>query len=55
MALSIEWIGHSSFKLKGSKTIYIDPWRIPTKSHDGDIILISHNHHDHFSPFDIKD
>ncbi|NQT58577.1 MAG: MBL fold metallo-hydrolase [Bacteroidetes bacterium] len=54
MALFIEWLGHSTFKLMGSKTIYIDPWKIHTPFHDGDIILISHNHHDHFSPYDIK-
>jgi L-ascorbate metabolism protein UlaG (beta-lactamase superfamily) len=54
MALFIEWIGHSTFKLMGSKTIYIDPWKIPATLRDGDIILLSHDHHDHFSPYDIK-
>jgi len=54
MALYIEWIGHSSFKIMGSKTIYIDPWKIPNTLNDSDIILISHEHHDHFSPHDIK-
>ena len=54
MALFIEWIGHSTFKIMGSKTIYIDPWKIPNTLNDGDIILISHDHHDHFSPHDIK-
>jgi L-ascorbate metabolism protein UlaG (beta-lactamase superfamily) len=54
MALCIEWIGHSTFKLLGSKIIYIDPWKIPETLRDGDIILLSHIHHDHFSPHDIK-
>ena len=54
MALFIEWLGHSTFKLMGSKTVYIDPWKIPFSLQDGDIILLSHDHHDHFSPHDIK-
>ncbi len=54
MALYIEWIGHSSFKISGSKKIYIDPWKVSKEMRDGDIILISHPHHDHFSPHDIK-
>lgn len=54
MSITVEWLGHSSFRLTGSRTIYIDPWKIPSRRKDGDVILISHLHHDHFSAYDIK-
>jgi len=39
---------HSSVVLNlGGKTIYIDPWKV-TQSAKADIILITHDHHDHF-------
>jgi len=56
----IHWLGHSSFLFKdvpgeeSAPTIYIDPWRIPDNAPLADIILISHDHHDHFSPGDIN-
>ena len=51
---NIHWLGHDTFKIKaGGKVIYIDPYHIrsPEKA---DLILITHSHHDHFSPEDIK-
>lgn len=51
----IKWLGHSSFKIAGSKTIYIDPWKLADgMGGDGDLILITHDHYDHCSPVDIK-
>ena len=35
-------------------TIYFDPFRLKTESHDADVIFITHSHFDHFSPEDIK-
>lgn len=40
-------MGHSSFRISGEKTIYIDPFRIETGP-PADIILITHDHYDHF-------
>ncbi len=49
----LHWIGHDSFRLDNPVSIYIDPWRLPAESPAADIILVSHEHHDHFSPEDI--
>lgn len=44
----IEWLGHDSFRLTGEKKVYIDPWKITNAAHDADIVLITHDHFDHF-------
>ncbi len=53
MVLKLTWLGHASFKIKGKYTIYIDPWKI-SEADKSNIILITHSHHDHFSPTDIS-
>ena len=45
---------HSSIKISKGKTIYIDPFKIDKELHDADIILITHDHYDHYSPEDIE-
>ena len=51
----ITWLGHSSFKLSGSKIVYIDPWKVPSSARgDGDIVLLTHDHNDHCSPEDVR-
>jgi len=55
MIEKISWLGHASFKIKGSsKTIYIDPWKLKGNPEMADIILIGHSHYDHFSLSDIQ-
>jgi L-ascorbate metabolism protein UlaG (beta-lactamase superfamily) len=49
----ISWLGHSSVRIEGEKTVYIDPWKIKGE-HKADVVLISHSHSDHFSPPDVK-
>lgn len=44
----------SSIKIAGTKTIYFDPLDIEGTPHDADMIFITHEHYDHFSPDDIK-
>ncbi len=47
--LEIFWITHSCFKIKTSKgvVIYTDPYEIQSDAEKADIILASHDHHDH--------
>ena len=50
----LHWLGHASFRLDGPPTIYFDPWRLKGQPPQADVILISHEHHDHCSPQDVK-
>lgn len=45
---------HSSIKIAGSKTLYIDPYGIEGNPKDADYIFCTHSHYDHFSPEDIQ-
>jgi len=51
--VKISWLGHDGFRIKNSKTVYIDPYVMET-GENADIILISHEHFDHCSPSIIK-
>jgi L-ascorbate metabolism protein UlaG (beta-lactamase superfamily) len=53
MIENIHWLGHDSFRLDGSRTVYIDPWKLPAGAPVADLILVTHEHYDHFSPDDI--
>lgn len=54
MTEDIEVFTHSSIRIRsGEGTIYIDPFQMKEEPHDADIVLITHDHYDHFSPDDI--
>ncbi len=54
MIENIKWLGHGSFVIEGPPIIYIDPWRVVKQVFHPDVILISHEHYDHFSVADIS-
>lgn len=43
----------SSIRIAAEKVIYFDPFKITDAAKDADIIFITHEHFDHFSPEDI--
>lgn len=46
-------IAHDTFRIKGSKVIYTDPYKV-SKNDEADIVLLSHEHFDHLSLDDLK-
>lgn len=50
----IEVLTHSSIRIGGEKVIYIDPFQVQKEDRDADMVLITHDHGDHFSPVDLK-
>ena len=51
--LTITWLGHASFRISNSQTIYLDPFQL-LQGPQADMICITHDHFDHCSPDDIK-
>ena len=50
--VKVHWLGHDSFVLEGTKTVVIDPFKA-AGDYEADVLLISHEHHDHLSEDDI--
>ncbi len=50
----ITWLGHDSFRITAPHAVvYIDPWKL-NQAEKADLILITHEHRDHFSPEDVE-
>lgn len=52
--IKLFWTGHDGFRVEHGKTIiYVDPFRLvsPVKA---DVVLITHNHFDHYSKEDVR-
>ncbi|MCH5344188.1 MAG: MBL fold metallo-hydrolase [Acetatifactor sp.] len=53
MLENVRVLCQSCVRIERDKVIYFDPFRVDREYHDADIILITHDHFDHFSPEDI--
>jgi len=53
MLENLYWLGHASFRIVGPPTVYVDPWKLAAGAPKADLVLITHDHHDHFSPDDV--
>ncbi len=53
MLEKLHWLGHDAFRLDASKIIYFDPFKLSPQARKADIILITHEHFDHYSPADV--
>ena len=53
MNIDIDWLGHATFKIKNSVVIYTDPFVLSGED-KADLILITHDHFDHFDKEKIK-
>jgi L-ascorbate metabolism protein UlaG (beta-lactamase superfamily) len=51
----VRLITHSCVRLEASDgfVVYVDPYDVPDEPHDADVVLVTHDHYDHFSPEDI--
>lgn len=53
MIENIDVMAHSSIKIRSDKTIYFDPYLVVGQLHDADIVFLTHDHYDHYSPEDL--
>ncbi|MBQ3077280.1 MAG: MBL fold metallo-hydrolase [Clostridia bacterium] len=50
----VKKLKQAGVRLEKEHVIYIDPFQLITEPHDADYVLITHAHHDHYSPDDLR-
>jgi L-ascorbate metabolism protein UlaG (beta-lactamase superfamily) len=56
MLENLHWLGHDSFRIAdptNGKQIYLDPFKLEKHEPKADLVLITHDHFDHYSPDDL--
>jgi L-ascorbate metabolism protein UlaG (beta-lactamase superfamily) len=53
MPVRITWLGHASVMIESAVTLFIDPWKVGNSLPKAGIILVTHDHSDHYSERDI--
>ncbi|HNY64475.1 MAG TPA: MBL fold metallo-hydrolase [Deltaproteobacteria bacterium] len=55
MPVTVTWLGHASVMIgDGHSVVFIDPWKTGTGLPQADLILVTHEHYDHYSESDIR-
>lgn len=54
MTVRVTWLGHASVMIEAGETVYIDPWKIAESSPRADVVLLTHDHYDHYSENDLR-
>ena len=53
--INVTWFGHASFLITdGDRRVYIDPFVLPPNPKKADIVLVTHEHFDHFNADKIR-
>jgi L-ascorbate metabolism protein UlaG (beta-lactamase superfamily) len=50
MLEKIHFLGHSTFRIDGPPVVYLDPYMLSGEYPKADVILITHEHGDHWTP-----
>ncbi|MBN2324783.1 MAG: MBL fold metallo-hydrolase [Spirochaetes bacterium] len=53
---NVRFLGHASFQIRGSSTVYTDPYELGSYRTlaPADVVLVTHSHYDHCSAVDIE-